>query len=119
MLYSSFPSTTFSPDSFWRLRFRSSIYLVKVAAIDCAWKAVFDQILAWAAVFESASASLNCLYVRSFFWAITLLEFSRLRFTVVKAFNTSVDTFSASSAVSTKYIILIIFCLGSLGKDMG
>jgi len=42
-----------------------------------------------------------------------------LRFTVLKAFNTSTDTFSARSAVSTRYIMLIIFCLGSLGKDMG
>ena len=39
--------------------------------------------------------------------------------TVLKAFKTSDETFSARSAVSTRYIMLIIFCLGSLGKDMG
>jgi len=34
----------------------------------------------------------------------------------LKAFKISEDTFRANNAVSTKYIRLIIFCLGSLGK---
>src|SRR3989337_673275 len=46
------------------------------------------------------------------------LVFSKLRLTVLKAFNISDDTFRASKAVRTRYIILIIFCLGSRGKAM-
>jgi hypothetical protein len=48
-----------------------------------------------------------------------LFEVAMLLLTVLKAFRISEDTFNANKAVNTKYIILIIFCLGSLGKAMG
>src|SRR5688500_9378670 len=48
----------------------------------------------------------------------TSFVFSRLLLTVLKALRISDDTFSASSAVSTKYIMLIIFCRGSRGMAM-
>ena len=46
------------------------------------------------------------------------LVVSRLLLTVLKAFKISADTFSANKAVNTRYIMLIIFCRGSRGKDM-
>jgi hypothetical protein len=36
----------------------------------------------------------------------------------LKALRISAEMFSANIAVKNRYIILIIFCLGSLGKDM-
>ena len=45
-----------------------------------------------------------------------LLDSLRLLSTTLNAFNISADTFNASKAVNTKYIMLIIFCRGSLGS---
>ena len=51
-------------------------------------------------------------------WLTNVLVVSKLLFTVLKAFRISADTLSANQAVSTRYIMLIIFCLGSRGSDM-
>jgi hypothetical protein len=40
----------------------------------------------------------------------------RLLSTTLNALRISADTFKASKAVNTKYMILIIFCRGSLGS---
>ena len=58
---------------------------------------------------RNASKLAYCAVILSFSES---LVFSRPLFTVTKLSSISLDTFSARSAVSTKYIILIIACRG-------
>ena len=74
------------------------------------------HIFAFSAVTGSATFACNDLYNVSFAEERLLFEVVKLLSTTLNAFNISDETFSARSAVSTKYIMLIIFCLGSFGK---
>src|SRR5688572_15809582 len=89
----------------------SLLYFCTSSALGC-------QICALLAVAESNNFSSKEAMIVSVDLFTVLLVFSRLLFTVLKAFKISDDTFSARRAVRTRYIMLIIFCLGSRGKDM-
>src|SRR5664279_1736275 len=66
----------------------------------------------------SLSFSSKDLYKVLFEAAMLSLEVSKLLLTTLNALITSLETFRARMAVSTRYITLIIFCLGSLGNAM-
>ena len=100
------------------LFFKSSMYLNKSPEIFWAFCAMGNHFSALSFVAASlllASRDLRIVSVERF---TVLLVFSKLRLTVLKALRISDDTLSANNAVSTKYMILIIFCRGSLGKAM-
>jgi hypothetical protein len=77
-----------------------------------------SQIAAFSLEVGSSSFALKDLKISTFFCSATPLAIIKLRSTVLNAFKISAETLSANSAVSTRYIMLIIFCRGSLGSDI-